>query len=159
MTPYSAIFDSFKNLIIRDAAFLKDKPVDMLETRMVNLLRHGISKMVGVRDNKNLPINFYKVKDDATKTFAVDLNDFEIDLLAYFMYQCYLEEMSIVRINALRANGFSDKEIKSFSTAELLDRYLKALNDVTGKNLDMLKQYRRMDRDTFEYKRFDYIFN
>lgn len=163
MTPYSEVFDSFRNLIIRDTTFLIKNPnqdivKQVSEKRMVDLLRHAITNMMLVKDNKDFEINFMSIRDDELMQFKEQLNDFEIDILAYFMWQCYIEEEVVTRLKSLKTLGFSDDEIKSFSPAESMKQFNNSLDKLKSENVRKVKEYKRRNRDTFKYKRFDYNF-
>lgn len=163
MTPYSEIFNSFMDLIIRDTTFLVKNPdveteLKVSETIMLRLLNHAITNMLLVRDSKDFEINFLQIKDDENMRFNEDFNSLEIDIIAYFMWQCYIEEEVVTRLQALKTLGFSDDEIKSFSPAESMKQFRDSLDKLKSENILKVKQYKRISRKDFKYKRFDYSF-
>lgn len=158
MTPYSEVYDSFKDLVIRDVTFFKDHPEEFIEIRLLKLLDHALTNIVLTKDNKDFEINFIELRDDENNTFTEKLNKLEIDIIAYFMWQCYVDEEVVSRLKALKTLGFSDDEIKSYSPAESMKQFNASFERLKSSNIDMLKQYKRIGRDTFRYKRFDYVF-
>ena len=163
MTPYSKIFNSFMDLIIRDTTLLIKNPSGdvvskVSETMMIRLLEHALSNMILVRDNKDFEINFLQEKDDVNMKFNEELNSLEIDIIAYFMWQCYIEEEVVTRLQSLKTLGFSDDEIKSFSPAESMKQFRDNLDKLKAENVLRVKQYKRLSRKDLKYKRFDYSF-
>lgn len=158
MTPYSEVYDSFRDLVIRDVTFLKDHPQEFVETRLLKLLDHALTNMVLTKDSKDFEINFLEIKDNVNKQFTETLNKLEVDIIAYFMWQCYVEEEVVTRLKALKTLGFSDDEIKNFSPAESMKQFNASLDNLKNGNVNKLKQYKRISRDSLKYKRFDYIF-
>lgn len=163
MTPYELVFESFLDLIIRDTTFFiknPDKEVVKLisDKRMKKLLKHAITNIMLVKDSKDFEINFVEQQDDENNRFNVSLNSLEIDLIAYFMWQVYIEEEVVVRLRALKTIGFSDDEIKHFSPAESLKQFNASLDRLKEENENRVKSYKRRDRSTLKYKRFDFNF-
>lgn len=156
MTPYSEVYDSFKDLVIRDTTFLKNHPTEFVEVRLLKLLNHALTNMILVKDNKDFEINFFAIKDDMLLAFKEDIKPLEIDLIAYYMWQCYVDEEVVTRLKALKTLGFNDDEIKSFSPANSLKEFNATFEKLKQDNEAKLKQYKRISRDTLKYKRFDY---
>lgn len=163
MTPYEIIFNSFRDLIIRDTQFLIKSPdaqlVEQVATeRMVKLLTHAITNILLAKDNKDFDIDFVGAMNHELMQFDAELTALEVDMIAYFMWQCYIEEEVVTRLKALKTLGFSDDEIKTFSPSATLKEFYNALDNLKRGNEDKVKMCKRRSRDDFKYKRFDYNF-
>lgn len=158
MTPYSDIFDSFRGLLIRDDRFFKEPPKEILEVRMVKLLKHAVTNMMLVKDKRDFEINFMAIMDDVLMQFNEELTLLEIDLLAYFMWQCYIEEEVVVRLRELKNIGFSDDEIKFFSPANSLKEFNDTYSKLKNENANRVKEYKRRGRLDLKLKTHKFIF-
>ena len=161
MTPYSKVFDSFKDLIIRDTTFFINNPnqdivLKVSEDRMLKLLSHAITNIVLVRDSRNFQINFMEIRDDMNMQFTEMLTDIEIDLLAYFMWQCYIDEEFTLRFKELRRMGFSDKEITIFSPANTLKEFTSCVATLKSENTQRVIEYKRRDRKNLSLKGYKF---
>lgn len=164
MTPYSEVFNSFKDLIIRDTTFFIKNPdattvEQIAEIRMLKLLNHAITNIMLVRDKRNFEINFLEVMDNNLKQFNEDLTRIEIDIIAYFMWQCYIDEEVVVRLKELKNIGFSDDEIKFFSPANSLKEFKDTYDKLKNENINRVKEYKRRGRKDFKLKTHNFIFN
>lgn len=163
MTPYEVIFDSFCDLIIRDTQFLikneDDALVEAIATeRMIKLLTHAVTNILLAKDHKDFDVDFVGAMNHTFMQFDIELTALEVDMIAYFMWQCYIEEEVVTRLKALKTLGFSDDEIKTFSPAATLKEFYNALDNLKRGNEDKVKMCKRRSRDDFKYKRFDYNF-
>ncbi|MEG0086864.1 MAG: hypothetical protein RR817_10355 [Niameybacter sp.] len=163
MTPYEMVFDSFLDLIIRDDTFFVKNPDanlvnTMAEQRLLKLMKHALTNLMMVRDNKNFEINFMKICDDISWQFTEDLNAMEVDLIAYFMWQVYIDEEYTYRFRELRRLGFTDKDINQFSPANSITQFNKAVYSLKQENINRVKAYKSRRRDDFTFKRFNFDF-
>lgn len=158
MTPYSDVFDSFRGLLIRDDRFFKEPPKEILEVRMVKLLKHAVTNMMLVKDKRDFEINFMSIMDDALMQFNEELTLLEIDLLAYFMWQCYIEEEVVVRLRELKNIGFRDDEIAAFSPSGTVKEFRSTYNLLVHENINRVKEYKRRGRLDFKLKTHKFRF-
>ena len=163
MTPYSDVFGSFLDLILQDSTFLikndnADLQREINNTRLLKLMTKAISCMYLVKDSKDFEINFIEMRDDENMQFVESLTQIEIDLIAYFMFECYINEETVAKIKALKSLSFSDDEIKTFSPSNSLKEFNSAFESLKKDNIDRVKLYKRRDRSTMKYKRFDMNF-
>lgn len=163
MTPYNKVFDSFLDLIIRDTTFfIKNPDVNIVKAvsqeRMIKLLNHAITNMMLVKDKRNFEINFMNIRDDINLQFTEELTPIEIDILAYYMFQCYVDEEVVVRLKKLKELGFSDDEIKTFSPANSLKEFNATFATLKYNNEDKVKEYKRRSRKDFLLKSHNFIF-
>lgn len=159
MTPYEHIYSSFMDLVIKDDTFFKNHPQEMIEEKMFRLLDKAITSMYLIPCKKNFELNFIEVRDDVLKVFTSTLNMIEINLIAYFMFQEYIEQDVVAKIRALKTLGFSSKEISSFSPANSIKEFNASFEILKQENKARLIQYKSIARDTLQYKCFDYSLN
>ena len=159
MTPYTSIYSSFMDLVIKDDTFFKGHPEEILETRMYNLMDKAVTSMYLIPSRKDFEINFLDIRDDDLKVFNETLNNIEINLIARFMFQEYIEQDVVQKIKALKTLGFSSKEISSFSPANSLKQFDASFSLLKSENASMLTQYKNMSRTTLKRKKFDYQFD
>lgn len=159
MTPYESIYSSFMDLVIKDETFFKGHPQEIIEMRMYNLMDKAITSMYLIPSRKDFEINFLTIKNDELKAFDETLNSIEINLIARFMFQEYIEQDFVQKIKALKTLGFSSKEISSFSPANSLKQFDASFNLLKNENVSMLTQYKNMSRTTLKRKLFDYQFD
>ncbi len=158
-TPYKRIYDSFMDLVLKDDKFFIDHPQKMIEIRLLNLLDKGLTGMYLVPTRKNFELNFMAIRDDDMATFTEDLTIVEINLIAYFMFQEYIEQDVVERMRALKSIGFKSDELVSFSPANTIKEFYAGLDSLKQENTAKLKQYKSMNRDTYEYKSFSFKFD
>ena len=158
-TPYEKVYKSFMDLVLKDRKFFIDHPEKMLEERLLNLLDKGLTSMYLVPTRKNFELNFMAIRDDDLLVFTEDLSVIEISLIAYFMFQEYIEQDVIERMRALKSIGFKSDEIISFSPANTIKEFYAGLDSLKAENCSKLKQYKSISRDTYEYKSFDFKFD
>lgn len=159
MTPYGDIFDSFRILLIRDDKFFKDHPEELLEARMVKLLKHAVTNMMLVKDKRDFEINFMSIMDDSLMQFNEELTLLEVDLLAYFMWQCYIEEEVVVRLRELKNIGFRDDEIAAFSPSGTIKEFRSTYNMLVHENINKVKEYKRRGRLDLKLKTHKFVFD
>lgn len=163
MTPYSEVYEAFLDRILRDTSFFvqKDPLQDtktIAETRMKKLLKSAIYELMLSDGKRNFEINFLEQLDDANNSFLIELNLAEIQLFADLMFQAYVQEEVIVRIEALKRIGFHDSEIKLSmnSPANSLKEYNNAFDALQSDNLRKIANYKNRSRDTLKYIPFDF---
>lgn len=164
-TPYNTIYILFKDRVARDSKFyIKNNSPEIVnqfaKKRMEKLLNQAIYYLYvyDSKDKSDFEIDFYD-KDDSLEQFHIELNDIELQLLADIMFNRYVHEQTIEKLNALRNIGFKDDELVQFSPANTLKEF-----NSTMENLDMdtnkrIKAYKSRKRDTGKYKSFNYNFD
>ena len=163
VTPYSDVYEAFLDRILRDTSFfLQKEPLDstkpIAEVRMGKLLQSAVYELMLSDGYKNCEINFLKQMDNNNDTFLMELNLVEIQLFADLMFQAYVQEEIIVRIESLKRVGFQDSEIKIVinSPANSLKEYNISFEKLQKDNLRKIKNYKNRSRDTLEYIPFDF---
>ena len=164
MTMYSEVYASFTDLIIRDTKFfIKNHSMDLVkqisEKRMFRLLKHAITNMMLVEDKRDFEINFMAIMNNESMVFEEDLTMIEIDLLAYFMWQCYIEEEVVTRLQALKTLSFKDDEIAAFSPNGNIKEFRNTYNLLVEENKKRVREYKRRRRKDFMIKTHNFIFN
>lgn len=161
-TPYSEIYELFQNRIIRDTTFFiqNAEPTEVqevVEARMLQLLKQAISDLLLIPDKKNFEINFLN-RDDVNSTFLFELIDIEKQLLADYMFEVYASEDYITRWQALKQRYFTDDEIKIVlnSPANSLREFTNSIELLKEENRKKVKSYLRRSRDTWRYKPYNY---
>lgn len=163
MTPYSEVYKAFLDRILRDTTFFVQKePIDstktIAEVRMGKLLKSAIYEIMLSDGYTNCEINFLEQMDNDNETFLIELNLVEIQLFADLMFQAYVQEEVIVRIEALKRVGFQDSEIKIVinSPANSLKEYNNSFDALQKDNLRKIKNYKNRSRNTLKYIPFDF---
>lgn len=159
MTPYETIYSSFMDLVIKDDTFFKDHPQEMIDKRMLNLMDKAITSMYLVPSKKDFEIDFLAIRNDNLLLFEDTLNNVEVNLIARFMFQEYIEQDIVKKIRALKTMGFSSKEISAFSPANSLKQFDASFELLKNENYSRLHQYKNISRTTFKYKQFVYNFD
>jgi hypothetical protein len=157
-TPYSEIYDLFKDLIVKDTTFYvtgvtEAEIAELAEIRMKKLLNRAITNIITIKDKKNFEVDFYN-KDDVTETFLFDLIEVEKHFIADYMFYCYAGEDRIVMWKALKQRNFTDNDIKIImnSPANSLKEFNNSVNELKAENESKVKVYLRRDRETWKYK-------
>lgn len=158
MTPYEVVFDSFKDLMIRDNRILTEPPKELLKIRLLKLLKHAITNMMLVKDKRDFEINFISIMNDKEMVFNEDLTLIEIDIIAYFMWQCYIDEEVIVRLKELKNMGFKDDEIAFFSPSMTVKEFRSIYNNLVYENAERVREYKRRGRMDMKLKTHKFMF-
>lgn len=163
MTPYSEIYQAFLDRITRDTHFfIKDEDIekvkDIADIRMKRLLQSAIYELMLSDGKRNCEVNFLKEIDNENDTFLIELNLIEIQLFAELMFQYYVKEEVIVRIEALKRVGFQYSEIKVImnSPANSLKEFNVMFELLKSDNLKKIDNYKKRSRGTLEYKSFNF---
>lgn len=163
-TPYSEIYELFQNRIIRDTTFFikngtKEEIIEVAEYRMLQLMNQAIKEILLIKDKSNFEVNFLN-KDDNSSEFLFELNEIEKNLIADFMFECYVTEDYLTRWQALKQRYFTDNEIKIVmnSPANSLKEFNSSVRELHNDNISKVKIYLRRSRDTWKYKPTDYNF-
>lgn len=163
-TPYSIIYDLFKDRIVRDSKFyIKNDNQELVNEvanrRIFKLLNQSIYYMYVYNDNdkRDFQVDFYD-KDDELLLFNIDLKEVECQLLADVMFDRYINEETIVKMNALRNIGFKDDELVQFSPANTLKEFNNTISLLNDKTNGSIMAYKKRDRDSRKYKGFNYDF-
>lgn len=161
-TPYTEIYDLFKDIIIRDTNFYvknltPEEIAQIAEERMKKLLNRAIYHIVTINDKKNFEVDFYN-KDDTLSEFLFELIPIEKELIANYMFYCYACEDRIVMWKALNQKHFTDDEIKIVmnSPANSLKEFNNSTKELKQENDEKVKMYLRRDRETWKYKYFNW---
>jgi hypothetical protein len=151
-TPYSDVYDKFKNKLLKDPNFFMYKNIteaeaeDLVNEKCKILLGEAISELL----LKCVPdVNFYN-KDDILEIFNFDVSELEKELIASLMKQKYLEEDELM----LKALGtrFTSKEIDKFSPAQERTTFMAMLKEIKEENNAKISAYSMRDRITGQFK-------
>lgn len=129
-TSYSMIFESFLGKIT-DHSFLDLTEVD-LEKICSQYLKSAIVKFKSCRSN-------LKDRDDVTKTFNVDLDDEEIDILAVQMVVEWLDPL-VTDITSLRQN-MNDRMFEFYSQQSHLKQLMAFQDRMETRAKKMMRDY------------------
>lgn len=161
-TPYSEIYDLFKDIIIKDTTFYiknvtPEEVAQIAEIRMKKLLNRAIYYIVTVKDKKNFEVDFYN-KDDTLSEFLFELIPVEKYLIANYMFYCYACEDRITMWKSLNQRYFTDDEVKIVmnSPANSLKEFNNLTKGLKEENEDKVKMYLRRSRETWKYKYFNW---
>lgn len=163
MTPYKEVYEAFLDRIARDTTFFiksedEGEVIRVANHRMRKLLHTAVYRLMLSDGKRNCEINFIKEMDDENDTFLIELNLVEIQLFAELMFQSYVREEVIVRIDAMKRAGFQDSEIKIIlhSPANSLKEYNVTFELLKSENNRKIDNYKKRSRDTLEYKSFNF---
>lgn len=161
-TPYSEIYEIFLDLVKKDTKFFimnEDGTVNQLPTieRMKKLLNRAIVEIKLVRDKKDFEIDLDD-KDNDNEELLFEATNIEKNIIADYMFACYIDEEFVVRINELKKIGFTDSELRYFSPANSLKEFNSAVLSMNQKNENKVKMYLRRGRLNHKYKLYDYNF-
>jgi len=161
-TPYSEIYDLFKDRIIKDTTFYingatPEEIQAVAEIQMKKLLNQAISEIININDKKNFEVDFYN-KDDTVSAFLFELIEVEKQFIADYMFYCYAGKDRIVMWKNLRQMNFTDNDIKILmhSPANSLKEFNNSVNELKVENERKVKMYLRRDRETWKYKSTNY---
>ncbi len=163
-TPYSEIYNLFLDKIKSDSNFFILNPdgtvnEQLTDERKKKLLNRAVPLIKFINDKKNFEIDLND-KDNELSILNYDATDMELELMASYMYQCYIDEFGVERIHALSEAGFSDSEIKIVlhSPANSLKEFMAKYESLKLENVDKTKMYLRRGRLDNKYKLYNWNF-
>lgn len=163
MTPFSEVYEAFLDRINRDTEFfIQDEDIEKVQKiadiRMRKLLDIAIYELMISEGTRDLEINFMEILDKEANIFTEELTLVEIQLLADLMFQKYIYEEIIVRIDAMKRAGFEDSEIKIIlhSPANALKEFNAMYESLEQDNQKKIKNYRAKSRENMRYKPFNF---
>lgn len=134
-TPYTVLYDSVLSKI-KDFDFLNLEEQDIYSI-LFDYIRPAI-------------VSFRICKVDLTdrddKSFGIDLNDTEIEILANYMTINYLDS-NYIRVPLALKQTLSSKDFNAFSPANQLDKLMATRNKYLSDNETLLSRYSWIKRD------------
>ncbi|MGL6175207.1 MAG: hypothetical protein ACRC1P_11435 [Cellulosilyticaceae bacterium] len=160
-TTFDELYDRFYSIIMTDKSFFNRKDMTEAELREVisfrsdNFLQDAVTDFVNSSNYDG--INLADYIDFEERTFLIKLNMSEMTIIAWIMFEAYMETKVTERVNALGGLHFSDNEMRVFNASSSdLNSFNKTMGRLSAKNQKRIRDYKARDRDTGQRKRFDW---
>ncbi|MCR8994647.1 hypothetical protein [Brevibacillus laterosporus] len=129
-TPLTEIYDSFLSKVT-DYSFLKLNEEGVLEEVLFKHLRASIVRFTNC--TKELLV------DEASQSFTIDLDPFEIEMLATLMTLSYVSGKILNVKNTEQI--LSDKDYKIYSTANFLSQLIALKHELQSESSHLMNAY------------------
>lgn len=160
VTTFDELYDRFYSIIYGDKTFFK-KDMTEAELREViafrsdNFLQDALTDLVNSSTYDGINLTEYANFED--REFLIKLNMSEMTIIAWIMFEAYMETKVTERINSLGKLHFSDNEMKVFNASSSdLNSFNKTMGRLSAKNQKRIRDYKSRDRDSGQRKRFDW---
>lgn len=134
-TPYEIVYESFLDKIKEDVEFFEYKGSTMAESQTLILKQcNKYLREACVRISHSLVEYDREIlsRNETEKSFNIELNDMEIDLIASVMYEKHIEK-GLAEFKAINTFLF-DADVSILNPTTERNSYTKFVNDIIQKN-------------------------
>ena len=155
-TPYDVVYESFLDKVKEDVEFFEYKGVTVKESQELILKQcHKYLREACVRIAHSL-IEYDRdmlSRDEATKTFDIELNDIEVDIIASVMYEKHLEK-GLAEFKAINTFLF-DSDVSILNPTSERNSYQKFVNSIIDRNSTTISDLQSVSNGKMKLPNYD----